>query len=42
MKFSLFVAGILKVTKMLEKFHLYEFRSDATSHESWIFSQEIS
>ena len=29
MKFSLCVTNILKVTRMLEEFHLYELRGDA-------------
>ena len=42
MKFSLCVIRILKVTRMLKKFHLCELKGGATSHESWSFSQESS
>ena len=42
MKFSLCVTSILKVTRMLEEFHLYELRGGVVSHESWSFSQESS
>ena len=42
MRFSLCVTSILKVTRMLEEFHLYELRGGAASHESWSFSQESS
>ena len=42
MKFSLCVTSILKVTRMLEEFNLYELRGGAASHESWNFSQESS
>ena len=42
MKFSLCVTNILKVTRNLEKFHIYELRGGAASHESWSFSQESS
>ena len=37
MKFSLCVTSILKVTRMLEEFHLCELRGGAASHESWSF-----
>ena len=42
MKFSLCVTSILKVTRMLEEFHLCELRGGVASHESWSFSQESS
>ena len=42
MKFSLCVTSILKVTRMLEEFHLYELRGGVVSHKSWSFSQESS
>ena len=37
-KFSLCVTSILKVTRMLEEFHLREFSGGAASHESSCFS----
>ena len=42
MKFSPCVTSILKVTRMLEEFHLYELRGGVASHKSWSFSQESS
>ena len=41
-KFSLCVTSILKVIRMLEEFHLCDFRGDAASCESWSFSQASS
>ena len=40
MKFSLCLISILKVTRMLEEFHLYELRGGIASHESWSVFQE--
>ena len=34
MKFCLCVTSILKVTKILEEFHLYELRGGAASYEN--------
>ena len=42
MKFGLYVTSILKVTRMLEEFHLYELKGGVASYESWSFSQESS
>ena len=37
MKFSLCVTNILKLTRMLEEFHIYELRGGAASHQcEWI------
>ena len=38
MKFSLCVTSILKVTRMLEEFHLYELSGGAASHERYVVS----